>query len=198
MAKQVQKGGGAVTPINNGGRPLTYDHLQSRKKSIIRKVTIPLDDELAERWQEITGRKEVSRLRLEMGIDNPEVRRQVVEDLATATADEDALKEEMGDNVAVFKFKSLGGKKFGKMREKYPPSDDHVAYAKSKGLVLDWNPDTFPPALLAACAVEPELTPEQAQELWESDEWSEGELNSLLEAALNANTQVRSINWGKG
>lgn len=52
-----------------------------------------------------------------------------------------------------------------------------------------WPPyaiDTFAPALIAACLVEPELTPEQVAQLWET--WEIEPLNVLWDAAMDLST----------
>lgn len=44
---------------------------------------------------------------------------------------------------------------------------------------LSFNPDTFPPALIAACMVEPEFTEGEAQHLW--DEWSQAQAAQIFD-----------------
>lgn len=47
------------------------------------------------------------------------------------------------------------------LKEQHRPKDEEL---RKKG--HEWDEATFAPALIAACAVEPPLTPEEAQELW--------------------------------
>lgn len=44
---------------------------------------------------------------------------------------------------------------------------------------LSWNPETFPPALMAQCMVEPELDLEQADRIW--TEWSDAQAGVLFD-----------------
>lgn len=60
----------------------------------------------------------------------------------------------------------------------------HVPTAEQKKEGAAYNPDTFGPALISACSVNPHITPNEAKELWESDEWSRGEVMELFVAAV--------------
>lgn len=59
----------------------------------------------------------------------------------------------------------------------------------------DWNPDTFPPALIAASIVEPVFTVEQATELWEG--WEDADAARVFLACfhLNENPAGLSFIW---
>lgn len=184
-------------------RPQTWDHMKSRKKPPVRTVTIPLDDEIAAQWQDAHGKLELAKIRLDFKIEDPEIHRQVVEEIAKQQAILDGLSESMEDSVAIFKIKGLGRKKYENMQSdtKYQPTEAQIKMNKDRngaGAVLDWNPDTFPVDLIAACMIQPEMTYDQVVEMWESDEWTQSELLMLLGAALEVNQQTRTVNWGKG
>lgn len=55
------------------------------------------------------------------------------------------------------------------------------------------DPDTYPPAVLAACADEPALTIEEATELWEGELFNAGEWMELLIACQKVNTISRTV-----
>lgn len=57
----------------------------------------------------------------------------------------------------------------------------HVPTIEQKARGMAFNPETFAPALVAACSVEPKLSADDAKEIWESDAWSTGELNYLFD-----------------
>ena len=60
----------------------------------------------------------------------------------------------------------------------------HKAKCEQEGLPyapLSFNPDTFPPALIAQCSVTPDLTREQADRIWV--EWSDGQTGVLFDFA---------------
>lgn len=79
------------------------------------------------------------------------------------------------------KLKAIGSSAYDGLIAAYPPT------TKQKKDGATYNPDTFAPALVAACLVEPTMDPEDAQALWESDEWSRGELTELFLAAVQIN-----------
>lgn len=78
---------------------------------------------------------------------------------------------------AEFVFHALSASELDKLQAKYPPT----AQQKLQGLA--WNSDTFPPALVAACLQEPEVSAEEMVEIWTSGEWSTGELSTLFNTA---------------
>lgn len=184
------------------GRPVTWDMVRQNKKRPVRKIVIPLDDELAAEWSEVDGKVTFNKMRLDMGIDNPDVKKQVVEELAKAQAERDSLKEAMGDNIVVFRIRGLGRKKYEALKDEpiYQATDEQLKIARERhgpDATLPWNTDTFPPVLIQACMEQPQFTLDQVHEMWEGDDWTQAELMLLLNAALEVNEQVRNIDWGK-
>lgn len=78
----------------------------------------------------------------------------------------------------VFVLRAIGSKAYDVLVGMHPPTADQ----KRDGGT--YNPDSFGPALISACAVQPALSPNEAKELWESDEWSRGEVMELFVAAV--------------
>ena len=74
---------------------------------------------------------------------------------------------------------ALSPEEFDTLVAAYPPNGAD----KEKGFT--WNPDTFQPALVAACCVKPDLTLAQANALWANEAWAAGERSSLFFAALD-------------
>lgn len=184
------------------GRPMTWDHMKSQKKRPVRTVTIPLDDELAAAWQDATGRYDLAKMRLEMGIEDDGIKKQVVEELAAAQARKDEIAEELEDNVAIFKVQGMGRRKYEELQNdmRFAPTQEQVDYNKKRnpGTTLPWNADTYPPYLIQRCLLEPQMTIAETKELWESDNWTAAELLTLLHACMEVNEQVRTVDWGKG
>lgn len=83
----------------------------------------------------------------------------------------------------VFTLRAIGSKAYDVLVGLHPPT----AEQKKDGAA--YNPDTFGPALISACAVSPQLTANEAKELWESDEWSRGEVMELFVAAVEVNSR---------
>lgn len=79
-----------------------------------------------------------------------------------------------GQEVAIT-FTAISSHDLDKLQSKYPPTSEQ----RVRG--LQFNPETFAPALVAACAKDPEMTLEDAKEIWTSDAWSTGELNFLFD-----------------
>lgn len=78
----------------------------------------------------------------------------------------------------VVTLRAIGSKAYDVLVGMHPPTADQ----KREGAT--YNPDTFGPALISACALEPHMTPNEAKELWESEEWSRGEVMELFVAAV--------------
>lgn len=83
----------------------------------------------------------------------------------------------------VVKLRAIGSKAYDVLVGMHPPT----AEQKKEGAA--YNPDSFGPALIAACALEPQMTPNEAKELWESEEWSRGEVMELFVAAVEVNSR---------
>lgn len=81
------------------------------------------------------------------------------------------------------KYQAIGAKEYDKLVSKHPPT----AEQRIEGAVF--NIDTFAPALIAACCVEPEMTADDAQEIWDSPDWSRGDLMVLFRNAVDLNNR---------
>ena len=84
-------------------------------------------------------------------------------------------------------FRSIGSKAYDELVAKHPPT------ALQRREDLSYNMDTFAPALIARCCVDPEMTVEEVKELWTSDQWNRGELLMLFMAAVEVNTRGLDI-----
>lgn len=79
-------------------------------------------------------------------------------------------------------FRGIPAHRYDKLISRFPPKKEH----KKQG--YGYNPDGFGPAIIAATCVEPEMTEEDAREIWESDTWNRGERMMLLMAAIEVCT----------
>src|SRR4051812_16851949 len=75
-------------------------------------------------------------------------------------------------------FQALGAKDYDRLVSKYPPK----AEQRLEGASFDI--DTFAPALIARCSVEPELSDSDSKDIWDSPEWSRGDLMVLFRHAV--------------
>lgn len=100
----------------------------------------------------------------------------------------------VGKEPRRYSFQALGRGRFRSLQQRHPPKPEHLEQARAEAaadgipnaekLALRWNPETFPPALIAAASVEPKLTLDQAEEL--CDSWNEAEFEAVYLTALAA------------
>lgn len=170
------------------------DDILERKKPIETTATIVLEPALAEARDE--AKMEHRRMRVE-------ARRQTGSEaeadelLADLQADVDEWQSKVDEATIVFRFQAIGRHEYDKLQEIHAPTkkqvEDFAAKLKSLGMpneVLQYNPDTFPGVLIAACCVEPSMSAQDGQRLWNSDKFSHAELAIILQAAVRANNII--------
>lgn len=79
-------------------------------------------------------------------------------------------------------FRAISGPEFDQLKSGCKPTQED----KKQG--LDYNADAFAPKLIAATCVDPEMTQEDAQEIWVSEDWNRGERMQLFMAAMEVCT----------
>jgi hypothetical protein len=178
-------------------RPATYDHLRSKKKPIEKTVEIVLDAELAERFEEARTQVDIAQIRVN---GNPtDVDLQLA--LEQAKAAVETLRTEIDENDAVVKitFRGIGRKAYDDLVADHPATLEQLSDAKKKGHDdLQFNLETFPPAIVAASSKEPKMTLEEVQAIWNSEDWNQVELGELFTAAMMVNGTRRTVDLGKG
>lgn len=180
-------------------RPLTFDHLRSSKKPNIKVVSIVLDPDLADELSEAQERLGRAKILLEAA-PKERGRYEEFEDAEAALEKVRARAEEAGA-IAEIKVRGMGRHNYDRLQADHPPSEEQRKKHKRENPEqppLEWNPDTFPVALIAACAVEPTMTVEQVQEIWDSEDWNLAECMTLLMACIEVNQQRRVASLGKG
>lgn len=75
-------------------------------------------------------------------------------------------------------FRAIGARQYDDLISKHPPN----AKQKINGDV--YNLDTFAPALIAKCAIEPALSFDEAKAIWDSEDWSRGEVMTLFSSCV--------------
>lgn len=81
----------------------------------------------------------------------------------------------------VIKLQAIGGVEYDDLISHHRPTTQQ----KNDGAI--YNIDTFAPALVSATTIDPALTYQEAMQLWNSDEWSGGELSAWFGACLRIN-----------
>lgn len=92
-----------------------------------------------------------------------------------------------GSSEVTLKFQAIGMRSYDRLVSKHPPKAEQRAEGSS------FDIDSFAPALISACAVDPEITPTQAKQLWESEDWSRGDVMVLFRQAVELNNRGLDI-----
>jgi len=87
-----------------------------------------------------------------------------------------------GTTDFVVTLRAIGSKAYDDLLAAHPPTPAQ----KREGIT--YNSDTFAPALIAASAVTPALTLDQATQIWTSNDWSRGELTELFLGCVEVNS----------
>lgn len=103
----------------------------------------------------------------------------------------EALEAEIESSALSLKFGAVSYREWADLLAAHPPTKKQIKEAADRGgdwrtrQLVDHNPDTFPAALVAACALEPEMTVEQVQTL--ADELGPDQFSLLWLACLEIN-----------
>lgn len=154
--------------MTDPARP-TIEEILARRKPRTDSVWVPIDTDLQERIADterrLTAAKQADDLTFEPGRIAP-----LEAELAALEAEADLVSAE-------FTFQELPRPEFRKLIAANPPEPG--------GAVTRWNEDTFAPALVAACCIDPVMTLEQAETIWAS--WSEATTFLLFGKAWEVN-----------
>ncbi len=93
-------------------------------------------------------------------------------------------------------FRDPGRQAFDALVETCAPTEEQKEEAKNANdVVPSWDPETFVPGLLALASHDPELTFDDAQEIY--DMWGRGDVEALFNTALQACLEQASIPFTK-
>lgn len=79
-----------------------------------------------------------------------------------------------GESVEL-KFGAIPAHEMDALQQRHAPTKEQ---AKRN---MAFNVNTLAPELVSLCAIEPEISKEQARDIWNSENWSAGELNYLFD-----------------
>lgn len=108
-----------------------------------------------------------------------------------------SLEKQVAEDTVEFTLRAVGAKKFFRLVKDNPPTQEQVEEALKQEDEVNWNGETFPPALVWACLLEPQMPKEEFDEMWE-DDLSVGEQMMLLMAALEVNQGTPLVDVGNG
>jgi hypothetical protein len=92
-----------------------------------------------------------------------------------------------GSNEVTLKYQAIGMRAYDRLVAKHPPKPEQRAEGAS------FDIDSFAPALIAACSVDPEITPTEAKQIWDSEDWSRGDVMVLFRNAVELNNRGLDI-----
>jgi hypothetical protein len=175
-------------------RPATRDHLL-KKRAATKTVEVVLDPDAARAVHEAEDRVNRAEARVRVTPDDPAAQ----EALWAAREQLEGLRAQAAkdDVVVTLRFRSIGRHAYDDLIRQHPPTPDQQDEAKEAGGTLNFNPETFPPAVVAACLEEPRLSVDEVTEMWESAEWNQAELAELFSAAVDVNSRRETLDLGK-
>lgn len=167
-------------------RPPTFDRLKKKKK-LEEKVTVYLDDDAIAAYDDAKQLLATAR----------RSRTSTTDEIAQLEATVDARRADVEAHSMTLVFRSIGRKRYDKLVNEHPPSDEQNAeYQQVHKQNAPYDDEHFAPELVAESCVAPKMTVEQVTELF--DEWNNAEIIELFVAALKVNTQRRVVELGKG
>lgn len=92
-----------------------------------------------------------------------------------------------GSNEVTLKYQAIGMRAYDRLVAKHPPKPEQRAEGSS------FDIDSFAPALIAAVSLDPEISPSEAKTLWDSDDWSRGDVMVLFRNAVELNNRGLDI-----
>lgn len=167
---------GTAASVEQGkaAKAQTITDILARKKPNIRSIDICLDSDLAAEIQALE--REIDQAKRKRG-------KSLADGTARLEVQLDELYERAAAESVTFTFQDIGRKAFDELVMAHPATKDQKErVAELGGGILEYNIDTFPPALLAATAIDPEMTVEDAQQIF--DVWGSGDAEILFTQAL--------------
>ncbi len=186
-------------------RPVpTFDHLR-KKQPLERVVRVALNDASATTYKDAADalmKAEAALATVEKqarqrnGAAGTETELAVVaarseRDAAQTAADK--ARKALETETVEMRFRALGRKRYDELVRAHPPADIKAEDGTVKKSTDPYEYETFAPALVAASCVEPGMTEDQVQTLF--DEWNAAEVMELWVAALSVNTQRRVVEF---
>lgn len=160
--------------MTKGPEGLTYAEVMELAKPREAKVRVYLDGQLA---------AEVDQLAADLAAlkDKPGMSLADGAERARIQAELDEYVALLRESEAEFRFRALSRKDFSDLKAQHPPRDENE----------DWNPETFGPALVAACAIAPVMSVPEVEALY--DRINEHGRAVLWSGAWRANQAAISI-----
>lgn len=163
----------------------TIAQIRAEKKPVTKKVSIQLDGQVAAQLNELRDELEEAKRRDVMS-NKPDTAPKVQRRL-------DEAMEASKETLETFEFQSIGRFEYDKLVSK--PTNRPSKEQKKEG--MDFNPDTFPPELVSASCIDPEIPLEDAQAIFSDPDWNAAELQRLFFCALEVNNETGDVPLSK-
>jgi len=174
---------------------LDFEELLERKRPTTAELPMALDADVAEAHATALAAYEVAR---DVARDNPG-QKSAQDALRDAEGALEEAEAALSGAVVIFKFQGLGAHEYDALVDEHQATEDQKRKARQANLPVPvTNEDTFAPALVAACCIDPPMTYEQAVMLWKSDRFNHRELRDLFDAAWGVSRGRRVPQLGKG
>lgn len=172
----------------------TIEDILSRKQPNRATVWIPLDNDLADAYREAETNFNAAQSFATVRGDDA-VSQRKADEAADVLAE---AKAAMRDASIKFVFQAVGRKRYEALVTEHPaPKDQQRKARELRQDVPEFNEDTFPQALVAACLIDPMLSEEDVRKLWDSDNFSMAEQRNLFQTAIVVNQNWRVVDLGK-
>lgn len=102
-----------------------------------------------------------------------------LEDLLKKPARTRELSFKLDKNEVLVTLKAVGSQAYDELLAEHPPTKEQQKDGNT------YNPETFAPALIAACMETPKISYDDAVAIWTSTEWSRGEVTQLFLACID-------------
>ena len=175
------------------------DYKRGKKQPNYKSVDIALDCETADTFDAAKARVERAQSLYDIRKDKGGFPfEEATEELRLAEQEYEEAKADLESNSQTFVFRSIGRKPYENLLLANQPTPSQVKKAKDSGDgEYNWNPDTFPIALIQASLVSPTMDEADIKDIWEGEDWSAAESMALFMAALEANSSRRIIDIPK-
>lgn len=154
----------------------TIEEIRKLRKPRTHTVGLPMDSDVLTRIEELE-----KELRLAVRLDANQNREP---EAPAIEAELEALRAEAEDSVVEFTFQEIPRKQYRALLDAFPDPD-----GKRRA-----DDETIAPHLIAACCIDPEMTLDDAQAIW--DEWSDVAASTLYGAAIMVNEALTRVPFG--
>lgn len=184
----------------------SIEEIMRRKKPVRKWVDVPLDSEVAD----ALSAKEQELANAEQALQRERTRSQAVEQIGKSLAEGskiqeklkrvedleaelDRLWEESEASIVRFWFQDIGKKKYDDLISEHPPTPEQKKEWEDEGGEgkLAYNTETFPPALLSKASLDPKISLEYANQIFE--EWGNWEVIRLYRTAEAACAGISTV-----